>query len=115
MVEAFEKLAKGAAVVAHKLVLAQKQIAELQAANEASTRRKSHKRKRIRAEGTLTAEDGLRLTTLKEFGARSDGKKTSKRVRADGGEAGQRRCGECHEVGHTSRTCKNKAEVGIEE
>jgi hypothetical protein len=42
MVEAFEKIAKGAAVVpvAHKLVLSQKRIAELEAANEAATRRK---------------------------------------------------------------------------
>jgi hypothetical protein len=29
MVEAFEKVSKGAAIIAHKLVLAQKEIAEL--------------------------------------------------------------------------------------
>jgi hypothetical protein len=69
MVEAFEKIAKGAAVVAHKLVLSQKRIAELKAANEAVSRRKSHKRKHIQKEGTLTVKEGLRLTTLKEFAA----------------------------------------------
>lgn len=58
MVEAFEKLAKGAAVVAHKLVLAQKENAELRAANEAAMRRKLHKRKRIQREGTLTVKEG---------------------------------------------------------
>jgi hypothetical protein len=45
MFEAFEKVAKGAAITAHKLVLlclAQKEIAELRAANAAATRRKSH-------------------------------------------------------------------------
>ena len=42
LVEHFEHLAKGAAVIAHKLVLAQKEIAELKAANEAATRRKSY-------------------------------------------------------------------------
>jgi hypothetical protein len=47
MVEAFEKVLKGAAIIAHKLVLAQREIAELKAANEAATRRKSHKRKRV--------------------------------------------------------------------
>lgn len=47
MVEAFEKMAKGAAVVAHKLVLAQKEITKLWAANKAATQRKSHKRKRV--------------------------------------------------------------------
>ena len=110
MVEAFEKVSKGAAIIAHKLVLAQKEIAELRAANEAATRRKSHKRKRVKAEGTLTAEDGLRLATLKEFGVRSDGKKAKKRVRADKGEPTQRRCGRCSETGHNARTCKNDVE-----
>jgi hypothetical protein len=81
MVEAFEKIVKGAAVVAHKLVLLQKRIAELEAANEAATQRKSHKRKRVQREGILTVEDRVRLTTLKEFNARSDGKKTKKRAR----------------------------------
>jgi hypothetical protein len=51
LVEAFEKVLKGAAIIAHKLVLAQQEIAELRAANEAATRRKSHKRKRIQQKG----------------------------------------------------------------
>ncbi|EFQ86670.1 hypothetical protein PTT_18026 [Pyrenophora teres f. teres 0-1] len=69
MVQAFKKVLKGAAIIAHKLVLAQKEIAELRAANKATTRRRSHKRKRIQAEG-----------------ARSDRKKLKTRVRAKGGE-----------------------------
>jgi hypothetical protein len=67
--------------VAHALVLSQKRIAELKAANEAAIKRKSHKRKRVQKEGTLTVENGLRLTTLTEFGARSDRKKAKKRAR----------------------------------
>jgi hypothetical protein len=47
MVAAFEKVLKGAAIIAHKLVLAQKEIAELKVANEAATRRKLYKRKRV--------------------------------------------------------------------
>jgi hypothetical protein len=70
IVKAFKKIAKGAAVVAHKLVLSQKRFAELEAANEAATRRKLHKRKRVQKEGILTVEDRVRLTTLKEFDAR---------------------------------------------
>ncbi|USP80370.1 hypothetical protein yc1106_07644 [Curvularia clavata] len=83
MVEAFEKVSKGAAIIAHKLVLAQKRISELEAANAAATRRKSHKRKRVQAEGTLTVEDGARLTALQDFGVRSDGKKSKKQKRAE--------------------------------
>jgi hypothetical protein len=111
MVKAFKKVSKGAAIIAHKLVLAQREITELRAANEAATQRKSRKRKRVQAEDTLIVEDGLRLTTLKEFGARSDGKKAKKRVRAEAGEPSQRRCGRCNETGHNARTCKQAVEV----
>jgi hypothetical protein len=111
LAEHFEHLAKGAAAIAHKLVLAQKEIAELRAANEAATRRKSHKKKQVQAEGTLTVEDGARLAALKDFGARSDGKKPKKRVRAEVGEPSQRRCTVCKETGHNARTCQNVAEV----
>jgi hypothetical protein len=38
MVAAFEKVSKRAAIIAHKLVLAQKEIAELKVVNEAATR-----------------------------------------------------------------------------
>jgi hypothetical protein len=38
-------------------------------------------RKRVQKEGVLTVEDGVRLTTLKEFNARSDRKKAKKRAR----------------------------------
>jgi hypothetical protein len=110
MVEAFEKLAKGAAVIAHKLVLAQKENAELRAANEAATRRKLHKRKRIQREGTLTVEEGARLTALREFRARSNSKRVSKRVRAEEGTQGKRHCKTCGETGHNSRTCQKDKE-----
>jgi hypothetical protein len=114
MVEALEKLSKGAEMAAHQLVLVRNQVAELQATNEAATRRKSHKRKRIQRGGVLTFGEGVRLTTLKEFGARSDGKKAKKRAHVEVGEPSQRRCGRCGEVGHNSRTCKQNAAVDSE-
>jgi hypothetical protein len=114
MVEAVEKLAKGAEMMAHSLVLMSNQVKELQAANEAASRRKARKRKRIQAEGTLTAEEGLRLTTLKEFAARSDRKKAKKSARAEGSEPTQRRCRRCGEAGHNARTCRQEAAVDSE-
>ena len=81
IVDALKKLSKGAEMAAHQLVLVRNQVAKLQAANEAATRRKSHKRKRIQQEGTLIVDEGLRLITLKEFRARSDRKKVKKRAR----------------------------------
>ena len=95
-------------------MLAQREIANLKAVNEATTRRKSHKRKRVQAEGTLTVEDGARLSALQDFGVRSDGKKLKKQKRAEVGEPSQRRCGRCNETGHNARTCKNRVEVAEE-
>jgi hypothetical protein len=97
--------------VSHKLVLAQQEIAELQAANKAATRRKSHKRKQVKAGGALITRDSLRLATLKEFRARSDRKKAKKRARGAEGEPTQRRCGRCNQTGHNARTCKKDVEV----
>ncbi|KAJ8113168.1 hypothetical protein OPT61_g4640 [Boeremia exigua] len=82
ILSALEHYAKGEAILSHKLVLAQQEIKELQAANEAATQQKSHKRKRVQKEGTLIVEDGQRLAALKEFGARGNGKRAKKQVRA---------------------------------
>jgi hypothetical protein len=114
MLAAFEKVLKGAAIIAHKLALAQREIAKLKAANEAATRRKSHKRKRVQAEGTLTVKDGARLAILKDFSAHSDRKKLKRRVAAEVGKPSQRRCTVCKKPGHNARTCDYIAEVDLE-
>ena len=114
MVDALDRLTKGAEMMAHSLVLVRNQVAELQAANEAATRRKSHKRKRIQRDGTLTVSEGVRLTTLKEFGARSDGKKAKKKVRIETGTQSSRHCGTCGEAGHNARTCKKDAQSTVD-
>jgi hypothetical protein len=114
IVVAFEKLAKGAAIIAQKLVLAQKRNAKLEAANEAATRRRSYKRKRVQREGALTVEEGERLAALKESRARSNREKAKKRVRAEVGEPSQRHCRRCGEAGHNTRTCKQVEVIGSE-
>ena len=114
MVDALNQLTKGAEMMAHSLVLVRNQVAELQAANEAATRRKSHKRKRIQREGTLTVSEGVRLTTLKEFEARGDGKKASKKRRVEPGTQSLRRCGRCSKAGHNARTCIKDAQDTID-
>ena len=106
MIEAIKSLSKGAELMIHQGVLLCHQVSELQAANEAATQRRKHKRKRLQKEGTLTVEEGLRLTTLKEFEARSNGERAKKRTRAEGGEPTQRCCGRCGKAGHNMRTCK---------
>jgi hypothetical protein len=108
IVDAMEKFSKGAAMMAHLMVLLTKRNAELEAANKAASRRRARKKKRIQREGTLTAREGLRLTTLKEFSARGGGEKAKKRARVEASELSQRRCGRCGETGHNLRTCKQE-------
>jgi cytochrome c2 len=98
----------------HSAVLLRNQVAELQAANKAATRRKSHKRKRVQKKGTLTIEEGAQLTALKAFGARGNSKKGKKRARADKGEQTQRRCRRCHKTGHNARTCKSEVDTTVD-
>jgi hypothetical protein len=114
IVEAIKSLSKGAEIIAHSLVLITKRNAKLQAANEASSKRRSRKRKRVQQQGTLTIEKGVRLTTLKEFKARSNRKKAKKRVRVKVGEPSQRRCRRCGEAGHNARTYKQEAVIDSE-
>jgi hypothetical protein len=90
------------------------QVAELQAANKAAMRRKSHKRKRVQEEGALTVEDGFQQTTLKEFGAHRNGTKAKKRARVEVGKPSQRRCGRCGEAGNNSHTCRQEVAMDSE-
>jgi hypothetical protein len=67
-------------------VLVRNEVTKLKAANKATTRRKSHKRKQVQKEETLIVKEGVRLRTLKQFAARSNRKKAKKRARVKVGE-----------------------------
>ena len=63
--EGFNQLVKGSFLMAHQMVLWCDRITELEAANEASTRRKSRKRKRLQQGGTVTFEAESQLAAEK--------------------------------------------------
>ena len=56
----------------------------------------------------------MRLTTLKEFRARSNRKKAKKRVRVKAGKPSQQRCGRYGKAGHNARTCRQEAAIDLE-
>ena len=109
--DSLDRLTKGAEVMMHSAVLLRKQVAELQAANEATTRRKSHNKRRLQKGGKLTIEEGIRLTAVKEGGACSSGGKGKKKVGVSKSGQSQRRCRRCSGTGHDARTCKKGAET----
>jgi hypothetical protein len=86
------------------MVLMQEKMDNLTEAVEAATKRKSCKRRYIRAEETLTVGEVTDLIAATVDNRRDDGDGLSKRVRAG------RRCGRCSEVGHNLRTCKVEIE-----
>ena len=86
------------------MVLVQEEIGRLRDAVDTLTKRKTRKRRYIRAEETLTVGEVSDLIAKKEGGRREDSETPAKRVRAE------RRCGRCSEVGHNSRTCKVEIE-----
>lgn len=111
IIESLEQLSKGAAMMAHTLVLMKDQVAQLQSANKAATRRRAYKRQRVQRDGALTVSEGARLTVLREFGARGNGEREGRRAHADGGEPSQRRCKQCGETGHNLRTFRQQVDI----
>ena len=114
IVASLNKLSKGVEIIAHLAVLLRTQVSELQAANEAATRRKSHKRKRIQMEGTLTYEQGSQLVAKQEAKSQKKKGKRAKEGQASRSGQGKRHCGRCGEIGHNSRTCKVDIENTLE-
>ena len=102
--EQVRQLTKGAQQIAHEMVLMRAEMGRLRDATETLTKRKSRKRRYVRAEETLTVGEVLDLIAEKEGGSREEGEEPAKRVRAG------RRCGRCGKIGHNSRTCKVEIE-----
>jgi hypothetical protein len=100
ILEFLYRLQRGAEKAAHKVVLMEKENAELRKVAEAATGRKSRKRKYVRTEGTLAVGEVLHPMAPDEAGRQEEGEKATKRGR------GKRRCSRCSETGHNVRTCK---------
>mgnify|MGYP007033527114 CR=1 FL=1 len=81
-------------------MLVQEEIGRLQDAVNTLTKRKTCKRRYVRAEETLTISKVSNLITKEEGSRRKVSDKPAKRVRAE------RRCSRCSQIRHNSRTCK---------
>ena len=93
-------------MIMHSAALLRDENAALRAANEAASKRKSIKRKRLQKQGVLTQEEALELDAQKGSSGQKKGGEGGEEV-SDGGTARKkRRCKRCGEVGHNSRTCQ---------
>ena len=83
-------------------MLIMEEISTLKAALDKSNKRKSHKRRYVRTEETLTIGEVQEVIAKQAGSSCGDGKSASKRVR------GERRCGRCKQTRHNARTCAVK-------
>jgi hypothetical protein len=106
IIDAINQLKKGAEVMMLSTELMRDQITSLEKANEAATKRRQRKKKRIQKQGVLTKGAGEDLLAQREAD-----KQTAHKQREDRGQSGLSRralarCKRCRETGHNSRTCK---------
>ena len=89
----------------HTAVLLQAQVANLQKANEASSRRKKRQKKRIQKQGVLTIAEGSEIIDQNGVDQQIEREIQQSGTRSSGTALKQRRCGRCREVGHDIRKC----------
>jgi len=106
IIQAIGQLKKGAEVIMLSAELMRDRITSLERANEAASKRRQRKKKRIQQRGVLTKGDGEDILAQKE---------TEQQIEREQRQGGERsglsrqalaRCKRCRETGHNSRTCK---------
>lgn len=90
----------------HKMVLLRDQVSSLQKANEAATKRKQRKRKRIQKRGTLTKAEGEEIIAQKDVNEQLEGEMRRGKARSGVSRQQTARCRRYREPGHNSRTCQ---------
>jgi hypothetical protein len=81
-------------------------IACLKRANEAATKRKQRKKKRIQKRGTLTRGEGEDILAQREAEQQIEREQRQGGERSGLSRQALARCTRCREAGHNSRTCK---------
>jgi hypothetical protein len=106
IIEAINQLKKGAEVMMLSAELMRDRITSLEKANEAASKRKQRKRKRIQREGVLTKGDGEDLLAQREAERQVTREQCQDGERSGVSRQALARCKRCRETGHNSRTCK---------
>jgi hypothetical protein len=106
IIEAIGQLKKGAEVIMLSAELMRDRIASLERANEAASKRRERKKKRIQKRGTLTKGDGEDILAQKEADQQIEREERQGGERLGLSGRALARCKRCRETGHNSRTCK---------
>jgi hypothetical protein len=106
IIQAISQLKKGAEVIMLSAELMRDRITSLERANEAATKRRQRKKKRIQRQGTLTKGEGEDLLAQKEATQQIEREQRQGGERSGVSRQALARCTRCREAGHNSRTCK---------
>jgi hypothetical protein len=106
IIEAIDQLKKGAEVMMLSAELMRDRIASLERANEAASRRKQRKRKRLQHQGVLTKGSGEDLLAQREADQQIACEERQGGEQSGLSRQALARCTRCRETGHNSRTCK---------
>ena len=106
IIQAIGQLKKGAEVIMLSAELMRDRIASLERANEAATKRRQRKKKRIQKRGTLTKGEGEDILAQKEADQQIEHEQRQGGERSGLSRQALARCKRCRETGHNSRTCK---------
>ncbi|KAB2098612.1 hypothetical protein AG0111_0g13157 [Alternaria gaisen] len=106
IIAAINQLKKGAEIMMLSAELMRDRIASLEKANEAATKRKQRKKKRIQKQGVLTKGAGEDLLAQREADQQIAYEERQGGERSGVSRQALARCSRCRETGHNSRTCK---------
>ena len=87
--------------------LMKERIASLERANEAASKRRERKKKRIQKRGVLTKGAGEDILAQREADQQLAREERQGGERSGLSRQALERCKRCRETGHNSRTCKN--------
>jgi hypothetical protein len=83
-------------------MLLKARVARLEAANNAASKRKKHKKKQIQEGGTLSQAEAEEIVRQRNAKAKAE----AERVQAGSSSKGVRRCKTCSKAGHNKHMCK---------
>ena len=100
--------------VMYNLVLMEARVRELEAANEALSKRRKAKRSYIQEGGPLSLQDATDILADKDVQEQLGEEMRARVGRRRRAAAGPRHCGNCGKTGHNSRTCQEDVEMDDE-
>jgi hypothetical protein len=108
IIEAIDQLKKRAEVMILSAELMKERIASLEKANEAASKRRERKKKRIQKQGVLTKGAGEDILVQCEADQQIAREERQGGERLGLSRRALARCKRCRETGHNSRTCKKR-------